>query len=119
MKTNTTKFIFTTLFAHVMCLTVVLSHLHATDAVSALSGSSMKVSLGSDLAAKTLGDLHHHIDKAALKHITGDASQIAAARTRQLQPEPADLDDSLPTRLHDFTLRFRVVTTLLFQQTLA
>lgn len=115
MNTNITKLFTTTLLIHVMCFTVVLSHLHAKDAVSLLSHGNVSKLATSDITAKALGDLHQHIDKAGLKNITAD-TRTTAARTRELNPLDAAVQEaSLMDRLHDFLLRFRVVTSLCYQ----
>jgi hypothetical protein len=115
MNINTSKILTATLLAHLMCVTVVLSHIHAKDAVSLMrQHSNIKLS-SNDITAKALGDLHHHIDKASLKNITADTS-TTAARTRELNPLDAAVQEaSLMDRLHDFLLRFRVVTSLCYQ----
>lgn len=117
MNTNTIKIATATFLAHLMCLTVVLSHVHAKDAVSLLRQPTGTTKLAArDITAKALGDLHHHIDKAGLKNITGDSGTTTAARTRSLNPlEVDETDDSLLARLHDFMLRVRVVMSLCFQ----
>jgi hypothetical protein len=115
MNTNITKLFMTTLLVHAMCFTVVLSHLHAKDAVSLLNHGNANKLASSDITAKALGDLHHHIDKAGLKNITADTS-TTAARTRELNPlDAATQEASLMERFHDFLLRFRVVTSLCYQ----
>lgn len=115
MNTNIIKLFTTTLLIHAMCFTVVLSHLHAKDAVSLLSHGNVNKLATSDITAKALGDLHQHIDKAGLKNISADTS-ATAARTRELNPlDAAAEEDSLMSRLHDFVLRFRIVTSLCFQ----
>lgn len=116
MNTNTAKIVSTTLLAPLICLTVILSHVHAKDAVSLLrTPGAVKLS-GNEITAKALGDLHHHIDKAGLKNITGDSGTTTAARVRNLNPLEADeSDDSLLARLHNFLLRLRVVTSLCLQ----
>lgn len=115
MNINTTKILTATLLAHLMCVTVVLSHIHAKDAVSLMrQHSNIKLS-SNDITAKALGDLHHHVDKASLKNVTADTS-TTAARTRELNPLDAAVQEaSLMDRLHDFLLRFRVVTSLCYQ----
>lgn len=111
------KLFLSTLLVHVMCLSVVLSHMHAKDAVSVSLSRANASKLGaSDITAKALGDLHHHIDKASVKNIHSDAS-TTAARTRELNPLNAETDDdSLFGRFNDFMLRFRVVASLCYQQ---
>lgn len=98
-----------------MCFTVVLSHLHAKDAVSLMRQHS-KIKLSSnEITAKAIGDLHHHVDKASLKNITADQSQTTAARVRELNPLDAEtVDDSLLGRFRDFMLRIRVVASLIY-----
>lgn len=117
MNTNTIKIATVTILAHLICLTVVLSHVHAKDAISLLKQPAGTTKLGSrDITAKALGDLHHHIDKAGLKNVIGDSGTTTAARTRSLNPlEVEESDDSLLSRLHDFMLRLRVVMSLCFQ----
>lgn len=116
MNTNTTKFLTASLLAPLMCVTVVLSHVHAKDAVSLLrTPGAVKLS-GNEITAKALGDLHHHIDKASLKNITGDTGTTTAGRVRSLNPLEADeSDESLLARFHNFLLRLRVVTSLCLQ----
>lgn len=103
------------LLIQMMCVSVVLSHMHAKDAVSIYASNPSANKLGAtDITAKALGDLHHHIDKASVKNIHSDAS-TTAARVRELNPLEAETDDdSLFGRLYDFMLRFRVVTSLIF-----
>ena len=117
MNTNTIKLSLATLLVHAMCFSVVLSHMHAKDAASLISQpSSVNKLASSDITAKALGDLHHHVDKAGLKNINLDNSTVTAARGRQLNPlEADDSDESLLGRLHAFYLRLRVVTSLCVQ----
>lgn len=120
MNTNTAKLTLATLLVHLMCFSVVLSHMHAKDAASLLSSQASVKMSPSDIPAKALGDLHHHIDKAGLKNINTDNGSTTAARTRELNPLDADTEgDSLGARLHDFLLRFRVVTSLCFRYAVA
>jgi hypothetical protein len=116
MKTNTLKLFLATLFVHLMCFTVVLSHMHAKDAISLLSQqANLNRLVTSDITAKAMGDLHHHIDKASLKNIHTDNS-TTAARVRELEPLEAEPDnDSLLGRMYDFLLRLRVVASLCYQ----
>ncbi len=119
---NTLKTSIVTLLVYSMSFAVVLSHLHVKDTVrllsssASVSSSSAMASLTStDLRAKSIDDLHHHVDKTMLKSITGDAG--AVARTRELQPLAAEFeDDSLSARFQDFILRLRVVGSLCFHQ---
>jgi len=99
-----------------MCFTVVLSHLHAKDAMSLMSQQSSfsKIST-SDITAKALGDLHHHIDKTGLKGVSMDNGASTAARVRELNPLDAEEPITLGTRLHDFLLRLRLVASLFYQ----
>lgn len=117
MKTNIFKIVFTALFAHVMCATVILAHVHAKDAVSLSNqqnAANAKIS-GGDITAKALGDLHHHIDKTTLKSHTADAS--TQARIRELKPlEGAEFDQSLRDYLEDLLIRLQFGTSLLFRQ---
>jgi len=115
MNINTAKLLSVTLLAHLMCMTVILSHLHAKDAVSLMSNqSNLNKFATSDITAKALGDLHHHIDKTSFKTIYSDSS-TTAARTRELNPLDAEqTDESLLGQLHDLFLRFRVVTSLCY-----
>src|SRR5689334_10517060 len=118
MNTNSIKQISISLLASAMCMTVVLSHLHAKDAVSLMSQqqAALKQVAGFDITAKAMGDLHHHIDKAGLKNITADNGSTTAARSRELNPLENDvLDMTLGSWLHDFLLRFRVVSSLCVQ----
>lgn len=116
MNTNTAKLSLAALLVHLMCFSVVLSHMHAKDAASLMSSQSTAKISTSDITAKALGDLHHHIDKAGLKNINADNGSTTAARTRELNPLNAERDDdSLGARFHDFLLRFRVVTSLCYQ----
>lgn len=115
MNTNTTKLLTATLLAHLMCVSVVLSHVHAKDAVSLMrTPGAVKLS-GNDITAKALGDLHHHIDKAGLKNIHAEPNSIG--RSRALNPlEIEAVDESLMARLQAFFLRLRVVTSLVTQR---
>ena len=116
MNTNTAKLLTATLLAHLMCVSVVLSHVHAKDAVSLLHAPGTVKLTGNDITAKALGDLHHHIDKAGLKNIHIDAS-TTAGRSRSLNPLEMDTEDeSLSARLQAFFLRLRVVTSLVTQR---
>lgn len=115
MNTNTAKLSLLAVMVHLMCFTVILSHIHAKDAVSMLSQPGLNKMAPTDITAKALGDLHHHIDKASLKNIHVDTS-TTAARVRELQPlAEKQLDDSLVARFQDFMLRLRVVASLCFQ----
>lgn len=115
MNTNILKLFFGTLLVHTLCFSVVLSHMHAKDAISMSMQQAGSARLAtSDITAKALGDLHHHIDKAGLKNIA--AVSTAAGRTRELNPLNVDTaDESLAARFHDFILRFRVVASLFYQ----
>lgn len=117
MKTNIFKIVFTALFAHVMCVTVILAHVHAKDAVSLSNqqnAANAKIS-GGDITAKALGDLHHHIDKMSLKMHTSDTS--TQARVRELEPlQGAEFDPSLRDYLEDLLIRLQFGTSLLFRQ---
>ena len=116
MKTNTLKLSFITVLAHILCMTVVLSHIHAKDAVSMISNphAANKI-MTKDITAKALNDLHQHIDKTSLKNVHADAS-TTAARVRELDAlHTDDLPTSVTTAFHDFLLRFRVVTSLCYQ----
>lgn len=116
MNTNTTKLLTAALLAHLMCVSVVLSHVHAKDAVSLMRAPGTVKLSGNEITAKALGDLHHHIDKAGLKNIHADAG-TAAGRSRTLNPLEMDTaDDSLLARLHEFFLRLSVVTSLVVQR---
>lgn len=116
MNINTLKLLSVTILAHFMCMTVVLSHIHAKDAISYLGQShAARTVLTTDMSAKALGDLHHHIDKTALKNIHTE-SPTTAARRRELQPLNAeDVNASLLSKLHDFALRLRVVVSLCYR----
>lgn len=117
MNTNTLKISLLTLLAHTMCFTVVLSHMHAKDAVSLFSphSSMNRIASTSDITAKALGDLHHHVDKTGLKNISTDSS-ATAARTRELNPLNAEMGEAegLLGLLHNFLLRFRIVGSLIY-----
>ena len=114
MKTNIFKLIFSALLAHVLCFTVILAHLHAKDAVSVANQQAVAKISGGDITAKALGDLHHHIDKTALKMHTGDTTQ---ARIRELEPlQHAEFQPSLRDYLEDFFFRFQFGTSLFFRQ---
>lgn len=117
MKTNLTKLFASTLLIQLMCVSVVLSHIHAKDAVPLMVQPAGSTKLGSrDITAKALGDLHHHIDKASVKNIHNDAS-TTAGRQRELRPftEVVREDGSLATQLNDFLLRLHVVASLCFR----
>lgn len=117
MKTNIFKFIFTALLAHTMCITVVLAHVHAKDAVSLANqqnAANAKISSG-DITTKALGDLHHHIDKMSLKMHTGDSS--TQARVRELEPlQGAEFDPSVRDYLEDLLIRLQFGTSLFFRR---
>lgn len=118
MKINTTttkpNIVLAAILAHTMCFTVILSHLHATDAASLLSQPGLNRMATTDITAKALGDLHHHIDKASLKSI--HLTPSTAARVRELQPlAEKQLDDSFATRVQSFMLRLRMVASICFQ----
>lgn len=120
MNIKTFKYTLAALLAQTICFTVVLSHLHAKDALSLYSqtaGASRSVASTSDITAKAMGDLHHHVDKAGLKNITADSGQTTAARTRELSPLNAEVDEdiSLRDRFYNFLLRFRVVSSLIYE----
>lgn len=119
MHLTTVKYTFVAFLVHLMCVTVVLSHIHAKDTVSAMSQQSNLSKLAStDITAKALGDLHQHIDKTGLKNIHVDPT--TAARTRELQPlEALEERPSLAVLLQDFLLRFRVVSSLIVRQSFA
>ncbi len=109
------KIITTALFAHAMCATVVLAHVHAKDAVSLANQQSVAKLSGSDITAKAVGDLHHHIDKTSLKMQTGDSA--VQARVRELEPlKSPDFDPSLRDYLEDFLTRFHFGLSLLVRQ---
>lgn len=117
MKTNTLKLSFITVLAQLLCMTVVLSHIHAKDAVSMISNPhSMNKTLSKDIASKALSDLHHHIDKTSLKNVHAEAG-TTIGRVRELDALHAEneMQITITTLLHDFLLRFRVVTSLCFQ----
>lgn len=115
MNTNTTKLFLATLLAYLMCFSVVLSHLHAQDAVSLLSQQNMNKIAVNDIPVKALSDFHHHIDKATLKNIHTD-SPTTAARIRELEPLASEqLSDSIFSYVHDFMLRLRIVASLCYQ----
>jgi hypothetical protein len=92
--------------------------MHAKDAVSLMSQQAnlSRITSTTDVVAKAMGDLHHHVDKAGLKNATADHSTTTAARNRKLNPLDAEVsaDDSLLNRFLDFLLRFRVVSTLIY-----
>lgn len=115
MKTNIFKIVFTALLAHVMCITVVLAHVHAKDAVSLDNQQSAAKLSGGDITAKALSDLHHHIDKTSLKMHTGEVS--TQARIRELEPlRGAEFDPSLRDYLEDLMIRFQFSASLFFRQ---
>lgn len=118
MKTNTLKLLFATALVHTMCFTVVLSHLHAKDAMSLMSQHSNMTKLAAgDITAKALGDLHHHIDKASMKNIAINNGSTTAARVRGLSTITIETDDdTISTRLHEFFLRLQVVGSLCLQR---
>lgn len=122
MKIKTIKLTLLSLAAPLMCLTVVLSHLHVKDIVASASGHNQHAvdSLtNNELRSKTLADLHHHIDKTTLKNVATDTASTAA-RTRELQPSADDVTEGTFSEVvHDFMLRFRIVSSLMLQQTLA
>lgn len=116
MKTNTFKIISTALLAHIMCATVVLSHVHAKDAASLANQQSVVKISGGDITAKAIADLHNHIDKTSLKMQTAD-SNGTQARARELQPlVNIDFQPSVRDYLEDFFLRFRFGASLLMRQ---
>ena len=118
MKTNNQNFaklVPISVLAPVMCFSVVLSHIHAKDAVPLMSQPAGATQLASrDITAKALGDLHHHIDKASVKNVHNDAA--TTARHREFQSVVYDGDDaSLLEQIQEFILRLRVVASLVFQ----
>ncbi len=116
MKTKTVKTSCIAVLAHLMCFTLLLSHLHAKDAASLANSHNAysKLSTG-DITAKAIGDLHHHIDKMSLKH-TANASPSTQARTRQLEPGYEDMEQqTFGQEVADFLLRLRIVTTMFYQ----
>ena len=116
MKTNIFKIITTALFAHAMCATVVLAHVHAKDAVSLANQQSVAKLSGSDISAKAVADLHHHIDKTSLKMQTGGDNAVQA-RVRELEPlKSPNFDPSLRDYLEDFLTRFHFGFSLLVRQ---
>lgn len=122
MNINTIKITIVGLFAPLMCLTVVLSHLHVKDIVASTLGHSqhaVDALANNELRSKTLSDLHHHIDKTSLKSVATDTA-LTAARTRELQPSADDVTEGTFSEIvHDFMLRFRIVSSLMLQQTFA
>lgn len=118
MNLSTIKLTIAATLVHLMCLTVVLSHMHASDAASLMNQqTSNNRLLSADITAKAMGDLHHHIDKQSLKNVTNDTS-TTAARRRQLSPLAADEVReiaSLLEWLHDFGLRLRIASSLIYQ----
>ena len=117
MNTNLTKLFASTFLAQLMCFSVVLSHIHAKDAVPLMAQPAGTTRLASrDITAKALGDLHHHIDKAGVKNIHNDAS-TTAGRQRELRPftELEREAGSLLSQLNDFLLRLHVVASLCFR----
>lgn len=113
MKTNTSKIITTAVLAHLMCTSVVLSHIHAKDAVSLMRTNAVRQRMSpNDITAKALGDLHHHVDKASLKnmHVT------ATTRGREMNPlAMLGSEETLRTRFMDHLLRMRVAMSIFFQ----
>lgn len=117
MKTNLAKLFTSTFLVQLMCFSVVLSHIHAKDAVPLMTQPAGTIKLGSrDITAKALGDLHHHIDKAGVKNIHNDAS-TTAGRQRELRPFTELERDagSMLSQLNDFLLRLQVVASLCFR----
>lgn len=115
MNTNTTKLFTAALLAHLMCGTVILSHLHAKDAVSLLNQPGSTRLVSTDITAKVVGDLHQHIDKASLKNVTANTA-TTAARQRELSPLSAEeLETGVVAQFQDFILRFRIVASLCYQ----
>lgn len=122
MKTKTqkptTKILFTTLMANAMCMSVVLSHVHAKDAVSLLHspGRAQNYSTN-DITAKALGDLHHHIDKASVKNIHMD-STTNTIRARNLKPLEAieDIEESILAKLQNMFVRAHLAVMLGMQR---
>lgn len=115
-KQTTPKIIAAACLAQLMCVSVVLSHIHAKDTVPLLSHPASATRMASrDITAKALGDLHHHIDKAGVKSPHSDAS--TATRNRQLNPMSAEdmaEDASLVVRIQHLLLRFRIISTLIY-----
>jgi bifunctional DNase/RNase len=113
MNTNIIKIPLLSLFAYSLSFTVVLSHMHAKDITSLMNQQSIHRLATGDITAKAMGDLHHHIDKTGVKNIQNDTT--TAARTRELNPLLTEEDNrSIGDRIHDFMLRFRVVSSLCF-----
>lgn len=116
MNTNTIKISIAAFLVHLMCFTVVLSHIHAKDAINLLtSQSNLKQMASTDITAKALGDLHHHIDKTRIKNMTAVTAN-PAARKRELDPLASDHAlEMMGAQFYDFMLRLRVVGSLCFQ----
>lgn len=115
-KQNTPKIIAAACLAQLMCMSVILSHIHAKDTIPLMAHPAGATRMASrDITAKALGDLHHHIDKAAVKSPHSDAS--TATRNRELNPLSAEdmaEDASLVARIQHFLLRFRIVSSLIY-----
>jgi len=115
MNTKTIKLTSVAILAHLMCFTVILSHMHAKDAAMLLSQqSALSKLVTSDITAKAMSDLHHHIDKTSLKMAVSDNSTVAARRL-DIEPLAEELENiSVYDVIHDFLLRLRVVSSLFF-----
>lgn len=116
-KPTYSKIVPISILAPVMCFSVVLSHVHAKDAVPLLAKAKHAPKFaGSDITAKALGDLHNHIDKAGVKNIHNDAS--TSARQREFQAVVYEGEDaSLIEQVREFMLRLRVVASMMFRLT--
>lgn len=85
MKTHTIKAVLIQLFAPVICVAVILAHAHIKDTVGYFHADSVKAPTSqqnTDMVAKTLSDLHIHVDKSVLKSLQQTDMTSPAARQR-------------------------------------
>lgn len=112
MKTKTTIHYIAAFFAYLMASSVLLAHAHAGDVVR---HSSTKFKLQAvttarvdDMHAKVMGDMHTHVDKAALKNVAA----TVAARRRMSSVEDVFQNESISEQIVRHFLLLRIMLTL-------
>lgn len=116
---KTIKIIFFSILAYILATAVILSSLHARDliansniAVNIDAGHSVKVHTD-DVSAKSIADLHNHVDKTALKSFVKSASdQTILIRQRQTQDSLADVGRPLSVIVMEMIFMFRLTYAL-------